>query len=309
MTDNTRKSLLAVLSGQVLGGFDYQDVSRLHSVDIQEFVKGWGTLYVTVPYERKDVLSPLVTAFIEAIIGAWRHQNRPGVIARGTLLLALDEVANIAPLPSLPGIVTTGAGDAIQTILGLQGPSQAKTWGDQADTIMGGTSHVALFPGLRAHEYIRSLADASEQVIAYSPTISVSGSLPAGERFATAERLTDERRYIEQQLAQNRNRSAQLARLQAAVHLAAQRRRDGLWTREDDVTTPHGVLNEVMGYTDVSLDIDRRASIEPSDITHRPKGELSLVTGAKVFFLRVQHWSLDPFWTPVLNGTIDRGHS
>jgi hypothetical protein len=91
-----------------------------------------------------------------------------------------------------------------------------------------------------------------------------------------------------------------LIKLRAARNLAAQRRRDGLKTREDDVNTAHGVLDEIMAYTDIRLDVDRRPLIEPSDLTHRPKGELALVAGAKIHFLQVRHWSRDPFWRSVL---------
>jgi hypothetical protein len=120
--------------------------------------------------------------------------------------------------------------------------------------------------------------------------------LPGGDGYATAERLTEERQYIQHELAHDPHGTPHLIKLRAARNLAAQGRRDGLKTREGDVNTAHGVLDEIMAYTDIRLDVDRRPLIEPSDLTHRPKGELALVAGAEIHFLQVRHWSRDPFW-------------
>lgn len=300
MADNTRKSLLAVLSGQVLGAFDYDQGPAGTSLNVSEFVRGWGTVYITVPYERKDVLSPLVSAFVESVISTWRQKKRMDPETPGTLLLALDEVANIAPLPSLPGVVTTGAGDCIQTVLALQSPAQANVWSSQSDTILTGTSHVAIFPGLRAHDYVRSIAEASEKAVAYTPVVTVAEALPTGDRYATAERLVQERKFIEGHLAAHSEDPPRRAGLRAARQLAALRRQDHVRTRSDDASTAHNVLDEIMRYTDVRLDVERRLGVEPSDITLRAKGELTLVSGTKAHFLKVEPWAKSPFWHPLM---------
>jgi hypothetical protein len=74
------------------------------------------------------------------------------------VLLALDEVANIAPLPDLPAIVSEGAGQGLLTLACLQDLSQARTrWGPAADAffsifgtsiILGGIADVATLEAL-----------------------------------------------------------------------------------------------------------------------------------------------------------------
>lgn len=301
MAENTRKSLLAVLGAQVLGAFDYGETAPVSQVRLHEFVKGWGTLYITVPYERKDILSPLVTAFIESVIAVWRKKYRQRDTQSGTLLLALDEVANIAPLPSLPGILTTGSGDGIQTVMALHNPAHADIWKDQAATVLGSSSHLALFPGLRAPEYIEGLASASEKIMVHTPVVSVSKNLPGGDRYVTAERLVQERLFMEERLMERPETHKRMARLEAASVIAGKRHQDRLWTRPDGITTVHGVLEELMRYTDVSLDRERRSAVEPSDLTHRKRGEITLFHGAKAHFLKVSRWQLDPFWGPLMD--------
>ncbi len=49
------------------------------------------------------------------------------------MLLALDEIGNLAPLPSLPALMSEGGGSGITTLAVLQSLSQARDrWGEQA---------------------------------------------------------------------------------------------------------------------------------------------------------------------------------
>ena len=68
------------------------------------------------------------------------------------LLLALDEIGNLAPLPSLPSLMSEGGGSGITTLAVLQSLSQARDrWGEQqanalwdaaiVKTILGGGSN------------------------------------------------------------------------------------------------------------------------------------------------------------------------
>ena len=66
------------------------------------------------------------------------------------VLLALDEVANVAPLPGLPSVISEGGGQGLITIACLQDLSQARhRWPGQADgfpSLFGTT--VVLLPRL-----------------------------------------------------------------------------------------------------------------------------------------------------------------
>jgi len=73
-----------------------------------------------------------VAAFVEDLVETARRlaARSPGARLDPPLLLALDEVANIAPLPSLPTLMAEGGGTGITTMPVLQSLSQARDkWG------------------------------------------------------------------------------------------------------------------------------------------------------------------------------------
>ena len=88
------------------------------------------TVYVTAPGHAQDQLAPLVVTLIEQICRA--AYARPSDAC--PLVLALDEVAQIAPLPSLPHLAAEGGGQGVVTLACLQDLSQARVrWGEAAD--------------------------------------------------------------------------------------------------------------------------------------------------------------------------------
>ncbi len=77
-------------------------------------------------------MAPIITALIETIVNAAKQEAARSATRRLTppLGLFLDECANIAPLPSLPQLVTDGAGQGITTMIVLQSLGQARArWG------------------------------------------------------------------------------------------------------------------------------------------------------------------------------------
>ena len=72
------------------------------------------------------------------IAGAFERSTQTGKPIDPPLLLALDEAANIAPLPNLDEIASTGPGQGVQLLTVLQNLSQASDrWGkDRAETII-----------------------------------------------------------------------------------------------------------------------------------------------------------------------------
>ncbi|HEY2565755.1 MAG TPA: TraM recognition domain-containing protein, partial [Acidimicrobiales bacterium] len=64
-------------------------------------------------------------------------------------VFALDEVANIAPLPSLPALAAEGAGQGLVTLACLQDLSQARArWGPEAEGFFSLFSSKVVFPGI-----------------------------------------------------------------------------------------------------------------------------------------------------------------
>jgi type IV secretory pathway TraG/TraD family ATPase VirD4 len=121
--------------------------------DPAEFLTGNGTLYLLATGAGAGASWSLVAAFIEDLVETARHlaAASPGARMDPPLLLALDEIGNLSPLPSLPVLMAEGGGTGITTMPVLQSLSQARDkWGDHAagaiwdasivKVILGGTS-------------------------------------------------------------------------------------------------------------------------------------------------------------------------
>lgn len=100
---------------------------------------GPNTLYLIAPAEDQRRLRGLFVALLADIIaGAFADSARIGKPIDPALLLALDEVANIAPLPNLDEIASTGPGQGVQLLSVFQDISQAADrWGrERAETLL-----------------------------------------------------------------------------------------------------------------------------------------------------------------------------
>ena len=115
-------------------------------LDPDVFCAGAHTLYVCAPAARQRLLAPLVVAMVSEVRdAAYRRAARSADPGGAPVLFALDEVANIAPLPDLPSLVTEGPGQGVLTLACLQDLSQARArWGPEADAFVSifGTSVV-----------------------------------------------------------------------------------------------------------------------------------------------------------------------
>ena len=98
-------------------------------LDLEEFCGGANTLYVCSAGRRQRQFAPLVVAIMGDVRDAAYVRSRDGQSGPPTLL-ALDEVANIAPIPDLPAMVSEGAGQGLLVLACLQDLSQARVrWG------------------------------------------------------------------------------------------------------------------------------------------------------------------------------------
>ena len=121
--------------------------------DPVEFLTRNGTLYLLATGAGAGASWSLVAAFIEDLIETARRlaATSPGARLDPPLLMALDEIGNLSPLPSLPVLMAEGGGTGITTMPVLQSLSQARDkWGDHSagaiwdasivKIILGGTS-------------------------------------------------------------------------------------------------------------------------------------------------------------------------
>lgn len=107
-------------------------------LDPDAFCAGPHSLYVCAAGAQQQLLAPLVVGMMTQLRdAAYRRARTSGRAASQPVLFALDEVANIAPLPDLPSIVTEGPGQGLLTLACLQDLSQARArWGPGADAFL-----------------------------------------------------------------------------------------------------------------------------------------------------------------------------
>ena len=123
------------------------------NIDPALLAAGCDTVYVCAPARDQALVAPIVVAFLESVragtyntAAAGRRLGGPG---RPPVLLALDELANIAPLPDLPAIVSEGGGQGLVTLACLQDLSQARQrWGPAADGFLSLFGTKVILPGI-----------------------------------------------------------------------------------------------------------------------------------------------------------------
>ncbi len=129
-------ALAALADPRVL---DAVSPSEDEAFDPESFIRERGTLYLLATGAGAGNSAALVAAFVEDLIETARRMaaRMPGARLDPPLLLALDEIGNLAPLPSLPTLMAEGGGTGITTLPVLQSLAQARhKWSeDQAAAI------------------------------------------------------------------------------------------------------------------------------------------------------------------------------
>ncbi|MBT2483126.1 MULTISPECIES: type IV secretory system conjugative DNA transfer family protein [unclassified Microbacterium] len=118
--------------------------------DPETFIQERGTLYLLATGAGAGASSALVAAFVEDLIETARRiaARSPGARLDPPLLLALDEIGNLAPLPSLPTLMAEGGGTGITTLPVLQSLAQARDkWSDNAAGAIWDASIVKIILG------------------------------------------------------------------------------------------------------------------------------------------------------------------
>ncbi len=149
--------------------------------DSRKFAQSSDTVYICATGINQSAYAPLIVGLISSIQAekysyntALRHENSasPGDMP---MLFALDEIANIAPLPQLQSLISEGTGQGIITLACLQDMSQARTrWGAQASGFMSLFSYTVVLPGIKDIDTLNAL----ETLAGKLPTIERSVSMP-----------------------------------------------------------------------------------------------------------------------------------
>ncbi len=150
--------------------------------DPSRFVRSSDTIYISAPAHRQASVAPMVVGLVEDIRRAAYARHAAGAVTSGPpVLLALDELANIAPIPDLPAMISEGGGQGLVTLACLQDLSQARhRWPDQADGFPSLFGTTVVLPGIGDVRTLDALSMlAGEEEI---PTRSVSWGRTATDR-------------------------------------------------------------------------------------------------------------------------------
>lgn len=96
--------------------------------DPEAFIRQRGTLFLLATGAGAGNSAALVAALVEDLVETARRLAARSAGARldPPMLLALDEIGNLAPLPSLPTLMAEGGGTGITTLAVLQSLAQAR---------------------------------------------------------------------------------------------------------------------------------------------------------------------------------------
>lgn len=179
------------------------DPTLTPQIDLGELLAQQGTLYVISPSRIQQELAPLIAALLDglcaqaidiAITSPTGRLEKP-------LLLALDEVANIAPIRSLPRLLSEGIQQGIVPVLGVQDMSQARArWGEHETATMWSTPALRLVLAGVADPYTAQLvSDACGEHLVWRPQISENTSTAQQvERFGKTYTGGDSHSYTQQ---------------------------------------------------------------------------------------------------------------
>ncbi len=110
------------------------DVSIADSFDADQFLQDNGTIWLLGSVSHQAQSAGVCTALTASIVEAARARalREPEGRLRPPLLLALDEAVNVAPIPRLDQLLSTGGGSGIQTMVVVQSMAAARNvWGKE----------------------------------------------------------------------------------------------------------------------------------------------------------------------------------
>ncbi|MGO8859775.1 MAG: type IV secretory system conjugative DNA transfer family protein [Acidimicrobiales bacterium] len=160
-TDSREQSGIWSTASGVLAAYKSEAAlksTEISPLDTADFCRGANTMYICSAGRRQHQFAPLVVAAIGDVRDATYDRERSGGRFAPTLL-ALDEVANIAPIPDLPAMLSEGAGQGLLVLACLQDLSQARArWATAADGFLTLFGTTVVFPGIADVTTLRDLS-------------------------------------------------------------------------------------------------------------------------------------------------------
>lgn len=147
--------------------------ARTTNFDPAAFAASTDTIYLCAPSTAQALHAPLVVALLDQIRQAV-YKGRP----RPPMLFALDELAQIAPLPDLAQIAAEGGSQGLVVIGCLQDLSQARArWGTLADGFFTTFTHKVVLPGVADMGTLKAISALAGEVDVRVSSQTVEGVL------------------------------------------------------------------------------------------------------------------------------------
>jgi hypothetical protein len=297
MTPATRANLLSVLDAQILRLWEAEPEVERTLLDIDSLLTGISTIYIQAREDFAKTAAPLVAAFIQGLTSTWRAKSRDE--RPHAMLLALDEVANVAPLHTLPNLMATAGGDGIQVILGVQDVDLlVDRWGMAGESITRGGNQVIL-PGYRNAKYLEDISRLLPASLRReSAVVTVDGSKRV-TRDPSRERLRRERKLIEEARAQGSELASTLAVRKAVHDIRLARLRSGVSVGDASEGAEEWLGSELAG-TFLKEEHSLRHDLEPNEIYALKAGTGLLIGKGFAGIVSTPGWWESTYWRNVL---------
>jgi type IV secretion system protein VirD4 len=127
----------------------------------ERLLAGAHTLYLIGDSHRAKLLRPIFLTLLQELVDhAYNDATMRGGRLSRPLLLCLDELGNVAPLPNLAEVASTAPSHNIQLVSIFHDVAQARSrYGDQAQTVINSHRARVLLPGVADLETLRYFSD------------------------------------------------------------------------------------------------------------------------------------------------------
>jgi type IV secretory pathway TraG/TraD family ATPase VirD4 len=128
-------------------------------LDAERFLLSRSTLYIVSPTEHQRAVAPLISMLIDTLVRTAYRLHREGRLP-ARFGIAADDLANVAPLPSLESIISQGRGQGVNVFWSLQSLAQLRDhYGiEAAEAIWSATRCMIVFGGLSDQQSLDRLS-------------------------------------------------------------------------------------------------------------------------------------------------------
>ena len=215
-------------------------------------------------------------------------------------MLALDEVANIAPIHTLPELMSTVGGDGITVVLGVQDIERINAiWPGQGYGIVEGGSQL-LLGGYRDAAYLQRVSELTLLVNRYHTNVTFDHeALKAIPGITTTDLVESATR-----------RAHSVERVYPPVrglydrYYVMPRERIRMLMKGQQIGEIDDSFEEWAQHYDSVVSVDHvgtlRHALEPHELFELPDGEALAISGTTMDMLKLPDWWESPLWREVL---------